>query len=493
MRRLLLPALLAGLLAPAARADVKPHPLFTDHMVLQRDVEVPVWGTAAPNEDVTVTLEGPEKGVKATAKADADGKWKTALPGQKAGTGYTLRIAGTSAVALKNVAVGDVWVCSGQSNMEWSVNATYDSDKTKAAAKNPNLRLFTVQKRTATAPIADQADLKHFTKWAESGPDTVGGFSATAYFFGANLQKNLDVPIGLIHTSWGGTPAQAWASTEALSAVPELAYYAAAAKKAAAQFDQDKKAVAPGTPGSLYNAMIHPLLSYPIKGAIWYQGESNAGKAAEYRTLFPTMIEDWRKKWGHDFPFYCVQLAPFIAGDSDGVSYAELREAQFLTTRKLKDVGMAVITDAGDLFDIHPRDKATPGNRLAVAARAMTYGQKVQGSGPVYKGMMVDVDRAVLTFDHVGGGLVGRYGPQQFNATGAIVGFEVCGDDQVFYPAKARIEGSAVVVTSGKVAKPTAVRFGWKNYPVVNLYNKEGLPAVPFRTDDFPLTTAPKK
>jgi sialate O-acetylesterase len=492
LRAVLFAAAAVGL-ATAARADVKPHPLFTDNMVLQQGANIVVWGKADPKENVTVELsrqtanEGSATG--SGVAADADGNWKVVLPKQSAGTGYTLTIKGKNTVTLKNVAVGEVWVCSGQSNMEWPVDRCGEPEKVKAGSKNPNLRLFTVKKRTATAPITDQNDLGHFTKWDESGPETVGGFSATAYHFGANLQKSLNVPVGLIHTSWGGTPAQAWTSLEALDAVPELKYYADAGRNAA----RGKQPVAPGTPGSLYNAMIHPLLPLTIKGAIWYQGESNAGRAFEYRTLFPAMIEDWRKKWGSDFPFYCVQLAPFIDGDPDGVRYAELREAQFLTTRNLPNVGMAVITDAGDLFDIHPKDKGTVGARLALAARAGTYGQKVAGSGPVFKEMKVDGEKAILSFDSLGGGLVGRYGPAQFNATGAIAGFEACGDDKAFYPARAKIEGNTVVVTCEKVGKPVAVRFGWKNYPVVNLYNKDGLPATPFRTDDFPLTTAPKK
>jgi sialate O-acetylesterase len=484
-RRLILLAGLFALAAPA-RADVKLHPLFTDQMVLQRDAECPVWGTAAPGEKVTVTLAGPEgKATVVEATADDKGAWKATLPKAAAGTGFTLTAKGANEVSVTGVAVGDVWVCSGQSNMEWPVNASYDAEKVKAAAKNPNVRLFTVQKRTAPAPIADMGDLKHFTRWSESGPDTVGGFSAVAYHFGTTLQKGIGVPVGLIHTSWGGTPAEAWASTPALAAVPELAYYADRAKTAKA----DKKGnLGPNVPGVLYNAMIHPLLPFAIKGAIWYQGESNAGKAAEYRTLFPAMIKDWRAKWESDFPFYCVQLAPWHAGDADGVTWPELREAQLLTTKTLPNVGMAVITDAGDLFDIHPRDKVTPGTRLARAALVQTYGKKGPGTGPAFKELKLDGDKAIVTFDSVGGGLVNRYGN---NPT--VNGFEVCGDDRVFYPAKARIAGETVVVSSDRVAKPVAVRFGWKNYPVTSLFNREGLPASPFRTDDFPLTTAPKK
>jgi sialate O-acetylesterase len=487
--------LAAALLLPAslAHADVNPHPLFTDNMVLQQGVTCPVWGLASPGEKIEVTLErkdGKDAGVTSVGTtADDKGHWKVGVASLKPGVGCTLTIKGTNTIELKNVAVGEVWIGSGQSNMEMNNNSSYDIERYRAAAKNPNLRLFTVQKRTSTTPLVDQSDLKHFGKWDESTSENFGGFSAAAYHFGAHLQKTLNVPVGMIHTSWGGTPAEAWTSVEALEAESMLKHYATSAAAAA---KGKKQPVGPHTPGSLYNAMIHPLLPFAIKGAIWYQGESNASRAYEYRTLFQTMIKDWRKKWGQeDMPFICVQLAPWHANDADGVSWAELREAQLLATQKLKNVGMAVITDVGDLYDIHPRDKATVGNRLAIAARGMVYGQKIAPSGPVYKDMKVDGESVVLSFDHVGGGLLARYG--------TLNGFQICGEDKDFVPAKAVIKGETIVVTSPKVKTPVAVRFGWSNYPVVNLFNKAldgkgpGLPATPFRTDDFPLTTMPKK
>jgi sialate O-acetylesterase len=491
------------LAAGLARADVTPYPLFTDNMVLQQGAEVPVWGKADPGESIGVEVARPNAAANPSAAtaADQNGKWMVKLPKMTAGTGITLTIKGkNSSVVLKNVAVGEVWIGSGQSNMEWSVNSSYDVDKAKAAAKNPNLRLFTVSKRTATAPISDQDNLKHFSKWEESSPDNVGGFSAVLYHFGANLQKSLNVPVGLIHTSWGGTPAEAWTSIEALEAEPMLKYYAQNAVNAA-QAAQAKRVatVGPGTPASLYNAMIHPLLPFAIKGAVWYQGESNAGRAYEYRTLFPAMIQDWRKKWGYDFPFFAVQLAPYNDGDAEAVRYAELRDAQLYATKKLKNVGMAVITDVGDLFDIHPKNKLTVGERLSLAARGMVYEQKIIYSGPVYKEMKVEDGNAILSFDHLGGGLAARSGPVQFSGTGLIYGFEVCGEDREFFPAKGLIKGDTVVVSTPKVKAPVAVRYGWKNYPVINLFNKSmdgkivALPASPFRTDDFPLTTMPKK
>lgn len=488
MRFARLIVLAAALLAPAgaARAAVTLHPLFTDNMVLQQGVEIPVWGKAGPGEEISVALVAGDQEAVVKTKASDKGLWSVKLPKARPGTGYKLEVEGKNHLLLTNVAVGEVWIASGQSNMEWSIDASYNPLRAKATSENPNLRLFTVHKRTATAPIDDQADLAHFSKWDASGPETIGGFSAVAYHFGANLQQSLKVPVGIIHTSWGGTPAEAWTSTEALAAEPSLRYYVKNAENAA----KGKLPVRPGTPSSLYNAMIHPLIPFAFQGAIWYQGESNATRAFEYRTLFPTMIQDWRTRWGREFPFLCVQLAPYADGDADGVRYAELRDAQLFATKKLKRVGMAVITDVGNLLDIHPKDKLTVGTRLALAARGTVYGQKIVYSGPVYREMKVDGNSIVLGFNHVGGGLAGRY--QTLN------GFEICGADREFYPAKAVVKAGTIVVNSPKVKQPVAVRYGWKNYPVVNLFNKTqdgktfALPASPFRTDDFPLTTQPK-
>ncbi|HEV3385476.1 MAG TPA: sialate O-acetylesterase, partial [Gemmata sp.] len=362
-----------GIAANPARSEIVPHPIFSDNMVLQQGGPINIWGKADPGEQVQVSIErsvrGEASAAGAGATADKDGNWSIKLPKQNPGTGYTLTIKNDNkSVAFKNVAVGEVWVCSGQSNMEWSVNAGETPDKVKAGAKNPDLRLFTVNKRTSYTPITDQGDLKHFSKWSESSPETVGGFSAVAYHFGQKLQSELKVPVGLIHTSWGGTPCEAWASIEALEAEPSLKYYAASAKAAAQNYEKAKlnydpkkaqeayeqamakwkaeaeKAKAdgkpvpkepaksappgppgPGTPAVLYNAMIYPLLNFKVRGAIWYQGESNNGRAYEYRTLFPAMIEDWRKRFDCDLPFMLVQLAPFSNGNSAAVSYAELR------------------------------------------------------------------------------------------------------------------------------------------------------------------------
>jgi sialate O-acetylesterase len=530
VRAVLLAVAVSVLARGTARADVTPHPIFSDNMVLQQGTDVVVWGTAAPGESVSVNLTQKTPGGAADAgvgvAADKAGKWVAKLPPQKAGTGYSLKIEGKNVIKFENVAVGEVWVCSGQSNMEWPVNAGEEPAKVKAAAANPNLRLFTVNKRTAVHPIADPGDLKHFTKWVESGPNSVGNFSAVAYHFGQKLQKELGVPVGLIHTSWGGTPAQAWTSLEALDAEPTLKHYADAARAAAKAFDDyDPKAAlanyekalakwtedaaalkaagkpvpkAPGKPPAsaqepgpwvptvLYNAMIYPLIPFKVKGAIWYQGESNAGQAYEYRTLFTAMIKDWRKRFDCELPFMLVQLAPFSDGKSDGVRYAELRDAQLHAAQTLPKTGIAVITDVGDEKDIHPKPKGPVGERLALAALGIEYGKKIEYYGPVFKDAKFANGAATLTFTHVGGGLVAKGGD--------LVGFTVAGKDGKFVPAKAVIKDETVVVSSEEVPEPAAVRYGWVNFakPTLNLFNKDGLPATPFRTDDQPYTTKPK-
>ncbi len=530
MTRLLIAVLLS--LPLGARADVKLHPLFCDNMVLQRDAKVPVWGTADPGEEVAVDLlssmpktffpNSQVPTIRGTAIADEKGNWIVVLeiPGVKSGidlTGNTLVVKGKKISQLKNVAIGDVWICSGQSNMEWKVGGLKRDDQGKkvaAAAANPNIRLFTVTKRPFPTPQSTIPVTKSEGLWLECTPETVLNFSAVGYFFGRDLQKSLGVPIGLIHTSWGGTPCEAWTSKAGLAAEDGLKHYVDAinnvnAEKAMAAYETAlakykvaaEKAKADGkpapraprkpqnggvnqnTPTALYNGMIAPLIPYAIKGAIWYQGESNGSRAKEYRTLFPAMIADWRKQWGNDFPFFAVQLAPFRADGSEKVAYAELRDAQFYATQKLPKVGIAVITDSGEETDIHPQKKEPAGARLALAARAIAYGEKIEYSGPVFKDAKIDGNKVTVSFKHLGGGL-------KCNGD-TLSGFTVCGEDKVFHPAKAEIVGDRVVVTCEAVSKPVAVRFGWVNFakPELNFFNAAGLPAVPFRSDEFPLTT----
>jgi sialate O-acetylesterase len=454
MRKLATVALVLGLCCSSAapvRADVKPHGLFTENMVLQHGVKVPVWGTADPGEQVRVEIKGTGFGIATGKQAGQDGKWLVYLDKLPPGGPYQMTIEGKNKIEFKNVLAGEVWVCGGQSNMEWGLNRTENAKDAIERSENPTIRLFTVQRTGAPAPQADLPSKKGVVStWTECNPKTVGNFSAVGYYFGRDLQKALKVPVGLIHSSVGGTAAERWTTKETLAAYPET---------------KNLKG------SDLYNAMIAPLIPYAIKGVIWYQGESNGGRAAQYRTLFPAMIKNWRDEWKQgDFPFLFVQLAP-VRTKAD---WAELREAQLLSL-KVPHTAMAVITDAGHPTDIHPPKKEPVGARLALGARAIAYGEKIVYSGPIYSGMKVDGDKVILNFQHLGGGLEAK--------GGALTGFTIAGADGKFVNAEATIVKDTVVVRSPDVAQPTAVRFGWSSYPEVNLFNREGLPASPFRTD----------
>ncbi len=685
--------------APAALPLVSP--LFSDNMVLQRGRPVVVWGWTQPGQAVVVSIGGKS----AVTNGDAQGKWTAKLPALPVGGPYTMTITAAEktqsptarvsvlprgpylehqaiqtygsqsgaiqtqsrGVTLGNILVGDVWVCSGQSNMEMGIGNVTNAAQEIASADYPQIRLFTVQKTTAQSPRQTPVA----TRWDICTPQTVraavgwNGFSAVGYFFGHELYNNLKVPIGLIHTSWGGTPAEAWVSGEALQTMPD--YKAAVTQmqetqransrdahafvdKTAAWYsrndpgtqskwnsdtheDADWKTIklpgaweqagigelaafdgvvwfrtafdlpagaegqtckislgtiddrdtvwingtqvggmndyaasrvyaipagvlkpgknvvavrvldtggeggftgqpgqmavtspsglnlslagawkykigtplgsaqplpladSPNTPTMLYNGMIAPLLPYGIKGAIWYQGESNAGRAYQYRTLLPTLIEDWRARWHEgNFPFYIVQLANFQQtaaqpGDND---WAELREAQSLTSAHVPNAGLAVTIDIGDAGDIHPKNKQDVGKRLALAALAQTYGEKIEYSGPQYKAMKIEDDKVRLTFTHIGGGLTTHAaGPSDTPAS--LQGFAIAGEDHKFVWAEATFNGNAVLVSSPNVPHPVAVRYAWAVNPICNLYNKAGLPASPFRTDDWPGVTVKNK
>jgi sialate O-acetylesterase len=642
--RLLLALLLAIPVAANTRAEVRLAKMFGDHMVLQRDRPVPVWGWAGPGEKVIITMAGQS----ANAVADKDGRWSASIGPFPAGGPHALT-AGT--IELKDVLVGDVWVCSGQSNMEWTVGGAMNAQKEIADARNPKLRHFAVQKATSAAPLADVAG----GAWQECRPETVGGWTAVGYFFGRHLQEKLGVPIGLVHTSWGGTVCEAWTSAGALKTMAdfkpdiekmeallpkreelerEFREKDAAWQKAFSEMDEGSKpgkknwadpafdasawksmtlpcnwenaglpnldgivwfrkevvipatwtgkeltlslgpiddndvtyfngtrigatdgwqanrvykvqgslvkpgqnlvavrvtdtgggggifgkpeqlklegpgpAIAlagawpyavgldfaklppkpqpspfsgnPNTPTALYNAMIAPIIPFGIKGATWYQGESNVGRAKQYQALFPTMIKDWRARWGSgEFPFLFVQLANFLpAKPEPGESaWAELREAQELTLAT-PNTGQAVIIDIGDAADIHPRNKQDVGKRLALWALGTTYGGREEISGPLYQSMTVEENKARVKFAHPGKGLVAKGG-------GPLKTFAVCGADKKWAWAEAKIDGDSVVAWSDKVAKPVAVRYAWADNPDgCNLYNREGLPASPFRTD----------
>jgi sialate O-acetylesterase len=458
-------------LAEETAKDAKPESLslasvFSDHMILQRDMKVPIWGKAMPGSKVTIEVAGEKK----ETTADENGKWKAAVGPLKTGS-KPLEVtvsSGDDSLKLADVLVGDVWIASGQSNMEWPVTAAKDAETELAVADWPEIRFIDVPNVTADEP----ADKFESAGWQACKPENIGGFSAVAYYFARELHKELHVPIGLIGANWGGTYMEAWTSHEALAssdtfkAVAEAGY---APPKTPEEAEQRKKA-GPNQPSRLFNGMISPLIPYGIRGVIWYQGESNAGRHGEYAELSKLMISDWRKRWDQgDFTFLLVQLAAWEPGQD---SWPPLREAQ-VETLELPNTGMAVAIDIGDKTDIHPTNKQEVGRRLALAARGVAYGEKIEFSGPVYRKMEVADGKARLSFDHVGGGL---------KAEGELRGFEVAGEDGKYVPAKAAIEGSQVVVWSDAVAKPQAVRYAWAAFPDANLYNGEGLPAGPFRT-----------
>ena len=645
-----------------ARADdAKPflHPLFTSNMVLQRNVADPVWGWTTPGATVTVSIsDGRAVWHPVKATAGSDGKWTAKLPLLPVGTTYTLTISGPQTVTLTNVAVGDVWICSGQSNMVFGIGAAINGPAEVAAANYPALRLFTVGNATALEP---QSLLQGH--WDVCTPQTVGnggwsGFSAVGYFFGRDLQQSIHIPVGLIQTAWSGTPAESWTSQEALTQkLPE--FRSALVQLDAAKSDTvpyDQKVVAwvakndPGTAGkwsdaafddsawkpiplpgyfqdagipelsningvvwfrktfdlpasdagkaavlhlladdndttwvngtqvgatngttpvraypvaasllkptgnvvavrvvdtggkggvngdpanlglempgganvplagpwryklgftlaqfpmpqnitgnanfptTLFNGMISPLIPFGVKGAIWYQGESNAGNAKQYQTLLPTMITDWRTRFGvGPFPFMIVQLAGYGQTHDQPVDtgWSQLREAQLLTSERLPNTGLAVAHDIGDPTDIHPKNKEEVGRRLALAAEGIAYGQKIEYSGPIYQSMTIEAGSVRLKFIHVGGGLVAKGGDK-------LTGFSIAGADGKYVWADAKIDGPAIVVSSPTVTAPTAVRYAWDDTPVANLYNQADLPASSFRTDlpkPAPVVAVPK-
>jgi sialate O-acetylesterase len=498
MKILFLPRLLALGLAFAGtasvQADVKLHGLFTDGTVLQRDREVPVWGTGSDGEKVTVKFTDQE--ISTTVR---DGRWMVKLKPLKAGGPFTLTVIAGNTVTVTNLLVGEVWLCSGQSNMGFQLSRAANAQEAIAAAGDPELRLFSVPHEATDEPLRDISG-----QWKTSTPETAASFSAVAYFFGRDLRRALKVPIGLIDSSVGGTPAEAWTSRETLENNPELkqilkrhdesvrAYDPAKAEEnyrrelkksseAAKSADtanpparKPSKAANPARaskrPGGLYNAMIAPLQPYALAGAIWYQGEANSGRAAEYQTLFPALIQNWRQAWGQgEFPFLFVQIAP------NARMTPEIREAQLRTWQKVPRTAMVVSADIGEANDIHPKKKEPVGARLALAARAIAYNEKIEYSGPVFDRLTIAENRAILSFTHTGSGIVAK--------GETLKGFTIAGADKKFVPADWKIIGFALEVSSKEVPNPVAVRYGWDNVPDINLFNKEGLPATPFRTD----------
>jgi sialate O-acetylesterase len=536
----------------SANAEISLPAIIDDHMVLQRQVNAPIWGWADPNESVTVSVYGPAAYVTGDASgrwqkrfgpvqaeeagdtlasgmlkpnqqakvhlkiqersvtADENGLWNLVLEPLRAGGPLQIEITcNHERVTVSDVLVGEVWICSGQSNMDWMLKNTDDAEAVIAAASHPEIRLMRIERAVADKP---QRDAEGY--WTTCTPKEAETFSAVAYYFGRKLHEDLGVPIGLIKTAWGGTPVEAWTSSDALGrtsqAEPTLKRWdgivanypealkaygqkhmewqqAVAAAKAAGETPPREPRAPQGPdhhhrPASLYNAMIMPLVPYAFQGAIWYQGESNASRAHQYQRLFPLMIDDWRDTWRKEFPFYFVQLANYRErkeqpADSD---WAELREAQTMSLG-LPKTGMAVIIDIGEADDIHPRNKKDVGERLALNALAQTYGKDIPYSGPMFKDMAVDGNEIRITFDHSYEGLEAK--------GGELRGFAIAGEDRQFVWADARIDGETVIVSNPEVQKPVAVRYAWADNPEATLYNSAALPASPFRTDDWPGVT----
>lgn len=513
---------LTALLTATLHAEVKPNPLFSDGAVLQRGQKIPVWGTARDGEKVTVEFQGQ----KASTTA-AGGTWSVHLDPLTAGGPFTMTFTGDDTVTIKDLLVGEVWIASGQSNMNLTLTQTPYLTEEAPKANHPQIRTFKVPVTASIKPLSEAKG-----SWIVCSPETLKDFSAVGYFFARDIHQKLGVPVGLVHSALGATPAQAWTSTEALQSDPQLQHYAEDIKGRLAKYEAAsaaypailaehqaklaewmettgkpyeqqlaawneaaEKAKASGQnppprpraatprpkdplppdgrptdPAVLFNGMIAPLIPYGIKGVLWYQGESNSKQATEYRALFPAMINDWRARWKQgEFPFLYVQVAPY------GGTPPEIRESQFLTLGKVINAAMTVTTDVGDAADIHPRNKQPVGHRLALAALALAYGENIEHSGPLYESMKAENGKITVNFKHTGSGLVAKDGP--------LKGFTIAGKDKKFVPARAEIQGKTIAVSADGVTEPQAVRYGWENVPDVNLFNREGLPASPFRTD----------
>lgn len=501
-----------------AHAEVRLPALFTEHMVLQQKQKNRVWGWAGPAEVVTVSIGGQTK----QSKADESGSWSLKLDPIDAGGPHQFTVKGkANQITFNDVLIGEVWICSGQSNMGMTVNGCNNPELEKLAANYPNIRLMNVPRVGTQTP---QDDIK--TKWEKCSPQTVGNFSAAGYYFGRDIHNVTGIPVGLINDSWGGSSAEAWVRRDLLEKDEKYKPLMDRWRKTEATYDYEKakenykvqikkwqennkQALKDGKPqprkprypqnsltgqhrpGNLYNGMMKPVFGYGIRGAIWYQGESNAGRAYQYRDLFPLMIQNWRDEWGQgDFPFYWVQLADFLPevptpGES---SWAELREAQTMTMSRLPKTGEAVIIDVGEGDDIHPRDKQTVGHRLARWALAKEYGYKIDFQSPTYKSHEVKGGKVILTFDSVDSQL------WTFD-TKSVKGFAIAGEDKKFVNADAKIIGkNQILVSSADVKNPVSVRYAWANNPVCNVHDKTSrLPLNPFRTDDWPGITINNK
>lgn len=495
---------LSNLLSIAA--SFRLHPLFSDNMVLQRDHPIRIWGWA--DGDLPILVEINRQQVQALP---VKGQWEAIFNPMGAGGPFTITIQrANETIVLTNVYVGDVWVCSGQSNMEWPLWNTAEGEEAIRGATNSLIRIFKVPRNRAERPQNEITG-----NWQICSPEAVRDFSAVGYHFGIALYSKLNIPIGLIQAAWGGSPIEVWMPRELLLQDPDYRKYVinwysriwkdyqTALEKWQQEAERIKKEGGkvqaapnrPWQPSELYNGMIAPLIQFPIRGVIWYQGESNADRAWLYRRQFPDMIEAWRKAWGgKEFTFLAVQLAPWdknrkrsleeITAQPGESDWAELREAQVLATKIVPKVGIVVITDVGDKDDIHPRLKKVVGERLALAARVIEYGEDIDGLSPIYKEAIFQADKVIIRFDNLKSNLVVE-GDQP-------IGFAISGPDKKWRWANARVENDQVIVWHPEVPNPIAVRYGWADYPVVNVYSASKLPVSPFRTDKWPMITAPK-
>jgi len=478
MKRLVLAVMMTFALFAAgqAAAEVKLSGVFGDYMVLQQQQPIRVFGWAKPGEKVTAELAGKTAG----ATAGEDGYFRLELPAMKAdGKAYTLKVQGENTIELEDVLLGEVWLCSGQSNMEWTVSQSLNAQEEIAAADHPQIRLFNVGGHVASAePLTDPRG-----QWEVCSPKTVGGFTAVGYFFGRKLQKELGVPVGLVGTNWGGTRIEPWTPLVGFEQVPELKDYVESIEAAGSGKPK-------GGATHLYNGMVHALTPLSVRGAIWYQGESNAGDGLRYEYLKEALVKGWRTVFENDdLSFYWVQLANYQQPSNDpaGGGWGPVREGQRRALR-VPGTGMAVIIDIGEAGDIHPKNKQDVGKRLALWALAKDYGRDVVCSGPLYKGMKVEGDKIRIMFDHVDGGLMtGKkegLEPTKEVPGAALTQFAIQAADGTWHWANAKIDGETVVVSAEGVSEPKNVRFGYQSNPAdINLYNKAGLPASPFTTD----------
>jgi sialate O-acetylesterase len=506
------------LLTPAhCLADVKLPTIFSDHMVLQREMPLPIWGWADSGEEVTVVMDDQTH----TTTADSEGNWRVTLDPLTVGAPRTLVVEGKNRLQVNDILAGEVWLCSGQSNMQFGVDPSFNSDLAIASAKYPDIRLLTVNTPARQTPTRDVDG-----RWEVCSPETVGNFSAVGYYFGRDLHQILGVPVGLIDNAWGGSACEAWVRRDRLQGKPLYEPLMARWEKIEATFDEaaerasheknleawKKKAEAaqqageepprkprwnnPLTgnkrPANLYHGRIGPILPYALRGVIWYQGESNASRAYQYRDLFPLMIQSWREDWGSvdrrlgEFSFYWVQLADYRAEETDPEesAWAELREAQTMTRDRLANTGEAVIIDVGAAADIHPRNKLAVAKRLVRWALARDYHHDMVFQSPRYDSLEIRDGKARLKFKEVGGRL------QTLDAR-QVRGFAIAGEDRKWVRAEAQIVGEdRIDVWSDAVSDPVAVRYAWANNPVCNVYNDLGLPLTPFRTDSWPGVTA---